>query len=94
LRPPHLGFGLRFVPGHLVGLGLCPGVDGGDEIAECHERPPRWRCSEHAVTLKAAHCLPSVTLPEERGGVRASLVAFDLLRLEGQDQRLRPLEAR
>ena len=30
----------------------------------------------------------------ERGGVRASLVAFDLLRLEGRDQRPRPLKAR
>ena len=30
----------------------------------------------------------------KRGGVQASLVAFDLLRLEGDDQRLRPLEER
>jgi len=30
----------------------------------------------------------------KRGGAQASLVAFDLLRLEGDDQRLRPIEAR
>jgi len=30
----------------------------------------------------------------KRGGAQASLVAFDLLRLEGVDLRLRPLEAR
>jgi bifunctional non-homologous end joining protein LigD len=30
----------------------------------------------------------------KRGGAQASLVAFDLLRLEGDDQRVRPLEER
>jgi bifunctional non-homologous end joining protein LigD len=30
----------------------------------------------------------------KRGGAQASLVAFDLLRLEGVDLRLRPIEAR
>ena len=30
----------------------------------------------------------------ERGGTQASLVAFDLLRLDGDDLRLRPIEAR
>jgi bifunctional non-homologous end joining protein LigD len=30
----------------------------------------------------------------KRGGAQATLVAFDLLRLNGDDQRLRPLEAR
>jgi bifunctional non-homologous end joining protein LigD len=30
----------------------------------------------------------------KRGGEQATLVAFDLLRLNGDDQRLRPLEAR
>ncbi len=30
----------------------------------------------------------------KRGGAQASLVAFDLVRLEGDDQRLRPLEVR
>ena len=30
----------------------------------------------------------------KRGGAAASLIAFDLLRLEGVDARLRPLEAR
>jgi ATP-dependent DNA ligase len=30
----------------------------------------------------------------KRGGAQASLVAFDLLRLEGDDQRPRPIEAR
>jgi ATP-dependent DNA ligase len=33
-------------------------------------------------------------LMTKRGGAQASLVAFDLLRLEGDDQRLRPIEAR
>jgi bifunctional non-homologous end joining protein LigD len=33
-------------------------------------------------------------LMTKRGGAQASLVAFDLLRLEGDDQRLRPLEER
>ena len=33
-------------------------------------------------------------LMTKRGGAHASLVAFDLLRLEGDDQRLRPLEER
>jgi bifunctional non-homologous end joining protein LigD len=32
-------------------------------------------------------------LMTKRGGAHASLVAFDLLRLEGDDQRLRPIEA-
>ena len=34
------------------------------------------------------------SLLTKRGGAQASLVAFDLLRLEGADQRLRPIEAR
>jgi ATP-dependent DNA ligase len=33
-------------------------------------------------------------LMTKRGGAQASLVAFALLRLEGEDQRLRPIEAR
>jgi bifunctional non-homologous end joining protein LigD len=33
-------------------------------------------------------------LMTKRGGARATLVAFDLLRLEGVDLRLRPIEAR
>jgi ATP-dependent DNA ligase len=33
-------------------------------------------------------------LMTKRGGAQASLVAFDLLRLEGEDLRLRPIEAR
>jgi hypothetical protein len=31
---------------------------------------------------------------DQRGGAQASLVAFDLLRLDGDDLRLRPIEAR
>ena len=35
-----------------------------------------------------------VALLTKRGGAQASLVAFDLVRLEGEDLRLRPLEER
>ena len=38
--------------------------------------------------------MQAMALMTKRGGAQASLVAFDLLRLEGDDQRLRPIEAR
>jgi ATP-dependent DNA ligase len=47
-----------------------------------------------AVVLRADGRSDFRALMTKRGGAEASLVAFDLLRLDGDDLRLRPLEAR
>ena len=47
-----------------------------------------------AVVLRNDGRSDFVALLTKRGGAQAVLVAFDLLRLEGEDQRLRPIEAR
>jgi bifunctional non-homologous end joining protein LigD len=47
-----------------------------------------------AVVLRNDGRSDFVALLTKRGGAQAALVAFDLLRLEGEDLRLRPIEAR
>jgi bifunctional non-homologous end joining protein LigD len=47
-----------------------------------------------AVVLQEDGRSDFAALMTKRGGEQATLVAFDLLRLNGDDQRLRPLEAR
>jgi bifunctional non-homologous end joining protein LigD len=47
-----------------------------------------------AVVLRNDGRSDFLALLTKRGGAQATLMAFDLVRLEGQDLRLRPLEAR
>jgi bifunctional non-homologous end joining protein LigD len=47
-----------------------------------------------AVVLRSDGRSDFVALLTKRGGAQATLVAFDLLRLDSDDLRLRPIEAR
>ena len=46
-----------------------------------------------AVVLRSDGRSDFIALLTKRGGAQAALVAFDLLRLNGEDLRMRPIEA-
>jgi bifunctional non-homologous end joining protein LigD len=75
------------------------GADFTDRFAKMAEAVGGLHCAEalidgEAVVLRADGRSDFHALLTTEGGAEASLVAFDLLRLDGDDMRERPIEAR
>jgi bifunctional non-homologous end joining protein LigD len=96
----HDGFHvLAFKDGERIKVWSRRGIDFTDRFAGIAQAVARHHCAEalidgEAVALRADGRSDFHALLTTEGGAEASLVAFDLLRLDGDDMRERPIEGR